>query len=101
MTCEKCQYYDFYYEWDDDYEEEIKIDICRNGHDIDFVLKNICQDFKKYSPRRYVERDTKCDKCEFLSDCMEHSEVINCTTELDSKQHYIIGFGSNCKKMGW
>lgn len=97
MTCENCKYYDIDYEWDDDYENEIEIDICRKGHDIDCALKNICTDFKKYKPRRYVEKDTRCDKCEFLSDCMKHYEVINCTTESDSRQHYIVGI-SNCKK---
>lgn len=39
MTCENCKYYDVDYEWDDDYEEEIEVDVCRKGHEIDFVLK--------------------------------------------------------------
>lgn len=58
MTCENCKYYDVDYERGDDYEEEIKIYVCRKGHDIDFALRNICSDFKKYKPKKYIERDT-------------------------------------------
>lgn len=98
MTCENCRYYDVDYEWDDDYGEEIEIDVCRKGHEIDFALKNICPDFKEYKPRRYVERDTKCDKCEFLSECEENGYVLNRTVEMDNRQHFIPGMGANCKK---
>ena len=100
MTCENCKYYDVDYEWDDDYEEEIEVDVCRKGHEIDFVLKNICPDFKKCKPRRYVERDTKCDKCEFLPECEENGYVLNWTIEMDNRQHFISGMGANCKKNG-
>lgn len=100
MTCENCKYYDVDYEWDDDYEEEIEIDVCRKGHEIDFVLKNICPDFKKYKPRRYVEKDTKCDNCEFFPECKENGYVLNCTIEMDNRQHFIPGMGANCKKCG-
>ena len=35
VTCENCRYYDVDYEWDDDYEEEIEVNTCRKGHEID------------------------------------------------------------------
>ena len=100
VNCENCIYYDVDYEYDDDCDEEIEICICRKGHEIDFGLKNICPDFKEYKPIQYIEQDTKCDKCEYLSECEENGYVLNCTIEMDNRQHFIPGRGANCKKMG-
>lgn len=99
MTCENCKYYDVDYEWDDDYEEEIEVDVCRKGHEIDFVLKNICPDFKKCKPMKYIEKDTECDNCEFLKECKENGCVFNVLTGMDTREHFIPGLRLSCRKI--
>ena len=51
----------------------------------------------KYKP--YIERYTECDKCELLEQCKDDEYVVNCTIFDDSREHYIRGLGSNCKKI--
>ena len=99
VTCENCRYYDVDYEWDDDYEEEIEVDTCRKGHEIDFALKNICPDFQESKPMKYIEKDTECDKCELLSDCKENGCVFNVSTSMDSREHFIPGLRFSCRKI--
>lgn len=50
---------------------------------------------QKYKTEKYVEKFTKCDKCEFLKDCKEH--LVDCTTCSDKFKHYINGIGHTCK----
>ena len=49
---------------------------------------------KQYEP--YVEKDTKCDKCEYLDECKTRGQVVNIQTMGDSLEHY-VGLGCNCK----
>lgn len=53
-----------------------------------------CEKYKKYRPKPYKEKDTLCDTCERLRDCVAGGKVIECTTTLDTRQHYIAGFSS-------
>ena len=53
---------------------------------------------KKVSSEPYVEKDTKCDKCQYLQECIENGYVINCITLMDEREHYICGIGSHCKQ---
>lgn len=95
--CEKCKYSKIDYIWDEEIQEEYPIYICKKGHDTELIVE--CEDFKKYRPRKYKEQDTKCDKCEYLEECKSKHEVIDCTSELDTKRHYIVDLGVICKMM--
>lgn len=52
---------------------------------------------KKVAPAPRIEEDTKCDKCEYLQECMDEGEVIDCRTFEDTRSHYIVGRGVRCK----
>lgn len=45
----------------------------------------------------YVEEDTKCDKCEYLQECIDNGNVVDCRTFYDLRSHYIKGCGSFAK----
>lgn len=45
----------------------------------------------------YVEKDTKCDKCEYLQECIAEGKVIDCRSLEDTRSHYIKGLGSCIK----
>ena len=45
----------------------------------------------------YVEKDTKCDKCEYLQECIAEGKVIDCRNFEDTRSHYIKGLGSFIK----
>lgn len=45
----------------------------------------------------YVEEDTKCDKCEYLQECIDNGKVLDCRTFDDSRSHYIKGRGCYAK----
>lgn len=85
--CSKCRFCEEEYEYDDEIQEEYLVRICTMGYgtDIDFD----CRYFEKYEPTKQKEEYTKCDKCEYLEECMKQSEVIDCTTIGDAQQHYI------------
>lgn len=43
-------------------------------------------------PEKYVEKDTKCDNCKYLSDCIANGNVIDCRTISDERSHYTSTF---------
>lgn len=47
---------------------------------------------------RYVEKDTKCDNCKNLSDCIASGNVIDCRTISDERSHYTSTF--SCQHKG-
>lgn len=49
-------------------------------------------------PEKYVEKDTKCDNCKYLSDCIANGNVIDCRTISDERSHYTSTFC--CKQKG-
>lgn len=53
---------------------------------------------KEVPSEPYVEKDTKCDKCQYLQECIENGYVLNCSRTLDERNHYIVGLGSHCKQ---
>lgn len=69
---------------------------CRKKHILSLLLPFKCKHFEKLEP--YVERFTKCDKCEYLKECQESRRVIDVSTCEDSYSHYVCGRGSICKK---
>ena len=40
------------------------------------------------------ERDTVCDQCDHLSECIENGYVLNNTWSHNSRPHYIRGMGA-------
>ena len=44
--------------------------------------------------REYWEVDTECDSCEFKDQC----DLIECTSIIDSRQHFMPSMGNICKK---
>ena len=46
----------------------------------------------------YVEKDTECDKCYKLNQCIKNGYVVNSTYSLDTREHYIKGRGCVCVK---
>lgn len=42
----------------------------------------------------YVEKDTKCDKCEYLQECIGKGNVVYCSMSSDEREHYIRGMGA-------
>ena len=53
---------------------------------------------KKVPSEPYVEKDTKCDKCQYLQECIDNGYVVNYGRLLDERNHYIAGLGSHCKQ---
>lgn len=41
---------------------------------------------------KYVEKDTECDNCKYLSDCIANGNVIDCRTISDERSHYTSTF---------
>lgn len=42
----------------------------------------------------YIEIDTKCDKCQYLQECIDKGNVICCSMSYDEREHYIRGIGA-------
>lgn len=91
--CSICEYCEIYYDWDDEIGDEYPVYICQKGNDTSLDYE--CSDFQKYKPQKYVEKNTKCDKCGYFEECKEN--LIECTIELDTYRHYIPGIGHVCK----
>ena len=53
---------------------------------------------KEVPSEQYVEKDTKCDKCQYLQECIDNGYVVNCGRPFDERNHYIAGLGSHCKQ---
>lgn len=85
--CSKCKFSEEDYIFDEETGEEYPIYTCSKGNDTSLDYK--CKDFEEYKPRKYKEKDTKCDKCEHLEVCIKSGEYIDCTTSQDTKSHYI------------
>ena len=96
MNCYNCEYYDTDYEFDG--EDEYEVDICEAGHSEYLDSDEECPYFKKCRQRKYVEKDTECDKCEYLSECMAKGEYIDCTELGDTRKHVMCAM-DNCRKM--
>jgi hypothetical protein len=106
--CEKCKFSDLDYIFDDETGEEYPIYPCKKGHNkllnFDYVAdrrkvlteQEECLDFKEYKPKKYKEKDTKCDKCKNFSKCKNEGILIKCTTSYDINEHYIVGWWGSC-----
>lgn len=95
-TCEDCKYYHIDYEWDDLAEDEVEAVTCQKGHGI--PCDDIpCSDFKKYKPKPYKEEFSECDRCKYVTNCLN---VIESTTRHDTQRHFVKGKGYCQKKDG-
>lgn len=63
------------------------------------IFKRIFEKKQKADPTQRIEKDTKCDKCEYLQECIDEGEVIDCRTFEDTRSHYIGGLGARCKNV--
>lgn len=69
---------------------------CQKDHIFSLLFPIKCKHFEK--PEPYVERFTKCDQCEHLKECQRDGQLIEISTLDDSRDHYISGMGTRCKK---
>ena len=63
------------------------------------IFRGIFKKKQKADPTPRIEKDTKCDKCEYLQECIDEGEVIDCRTFEDTRSHYIGGLGERCKNV--
>lgn len=42
------------------------------------IIKKIFKKKQKADPTPRIEKDTKCDKCEYLQECIDEGKVIDC-----------------------
>lgn len=99
--CNDCKYLGSDYEYDED-DEEIEVYSCQSkeADAEDYIHKDIeCPYFKKYKPRKYIEKRTVCDKCENLKECIANDNVIETTAILDMTRHYATGLNGCFKKL--
>lgn len=97
--CNYCKFYDCDYMWNDYVEDEVRIDICEKGHEIENdASRYVCEDFKIFIPKPHKDQFTKCDSCEYLSTCVDEGNVIDITSRDDISRHYTCGIGCNCLK---
>lgn len=78
--CSICKYSDEDFAFDAETGEEYPVYDCQKGNDTSLDCE--CKDFKKYKPRKYREKDTECDKCEYREKCAKYSSEIDCTTNM-------------------
>lgn len=94
--CSKCKFGEEDYIFDEEIGEEYPIYTCSKGNETDLDYE--CKDFKEYKTRKPKEKDTKCDKCEYLETCIKSGEYIDCTTNYDTRTHYICCMTGCIKK---
>lgn len=86
--CSVCKYCSVDYDFDEETGDEYPIYECIKGNETDLDFE--CKDFKKYKPRKYVEKDTECDCCENRHFCSSLSgTAFDCTNMLDQHSHVL------------
>lgn len=97
--CSACKYCSVDYSFDEETGEEYPIYECTKGNDTDLDFE--CKDFKKYKPRKYVEKDTECDICENAHLCSRLSGIaFDCTNMFDKHSHVLYDRDYCCKING-
>ena len=61
------------------------------------IIKKIFKKKQKVATAPRIEKDTKCDKCEYLQECIDDGRVIDCKNLEDMRSHYIKSLGSFAK----
>lgn len=62
------------------------------------IKKLFCKKQKEIECKPRVEKDTICDKCEFLERCKSQNNVMDCTKLYDTRIHYCRSLGGFCIK---
>lgn len=70
---------------------------CEKGMDEYIDSDEDCPSFREINWWKHVEKDTECDKCELLYECIKEGNVMDVTEITDVRQHY-IGGRLTCKK---
>ena len=97
-NCKQCEYFNEDYIFDEEIGDEFPLFSCDKGHDDELFSDCKCPYFEEYRPINYIERDTNCDKCPKLKDCISSGNVLRTTIGVDTREHYIMGIGSHCKQ---
>lgn len=85
--CSVCKYCSVDYSFDEETGDEYPIYECTKGNETDLDFE--CKDFKKYKPRKYVEKDTECDCCENRHFCSRLAGIsLDCTSMQDRHFHF-------------
>lgn len=61
------------------------------------IFRRIFKKKQKVATTPRIEKDTKCDKCEYLQECIDEGKVVDCRNFEDMRSHYIKGLGSYAK----
>lgn len=85
--CSICKYCDEDFIFDEEIGEEYSVYSCQKGNDTSLDCE--CKDFKQCKPRKYKEKNTECDICEYREKCAKYSSGIDCTAYGDTKKHII------------
>ena len=97
--CSACKYCSVDYSFDEETGEEYPIYECTKGNDTDLDFE--CKDFKKYKPRKYVEKDTECDCCQNVHFCSRlYGTAFDCTNMFDKHSHVLYSRDYCCKING-
>lgn len=94
--CDDCKFCDQDYIFDEDEGEEYPLFTCEKGQDDYMISDEDCPFFVKYSLKKHVEEDTKCDKCKFLKECILNGNVID-VSEFGDEQSHWVGALETCK----
>lgn len=101
--CGNCKWHGSDYVWDDEYDDEyddeIEVFYCLKHYrdEIEYDTEP-CEHYKRFRPKPYIEKDTKCDLCDMVAYCASRSGAINITTMDDKRQHVMMGLGYQCPK---
>lgn len=64
------------------------------------IFRKLLRKFRKTEETKsfeYVEKDTRCDKCEFFDECEGNGDLIEIARLGDTRRHFIRGMGCGCK----
>lgn len=96
--CEQCKHFNVDYVWDDADDEEYEEYTCSlSGEPIDYARQE-CEHFKKYKPKKYVEKYSECDKCQRMNECRKNGLLVEITLAQDTVRHFMRGLGCICPK---
>lgn len=79
----------------DEFGFSAKYDLCDECWEKFFAWMDAWKVEEEVNPETYIEQDTKCDKCEYLTVC---TACIEATGTLDTRRHYVRSRRSGCMK---
>lgn len=73
---------------------------CADAKEIIAAINGAEDEEATESAPPYKEKDTLCDTCLHLQECIENGNVIDVTACCDSRKHYIKALGADCSGFG-